>query len=1239
MKLVNEILKYPFIISFILIFVTESLILIYIIFNYKSGYSIIIEPTKNISIKKANITLVKFNNIITNGLYKYLADLKMIGKHMSNFVLDEGEESGESINKNTIFYKNYENSVNREIIFADFEILSSVDYIKKFINYSDLYTFRFLDIYAQEFSHSDDPNTIIASLLSEHQELNAMSYYKYNGSIKDLSRLSRISVNYLISILKTIFIKRYLTKRNQTEYLHISLILKDEIFLYPPATFNNTYLIDIPSILRDCDCDYGSGITEKEFPKCIYNYINKEKFQMNRYNLPYDKPFILHTFLQFNFVIINICLTIPFIKRPDFKTHTYLPHVCIELNFTNLMESPNFENKEKIKIGIFTKFSFLNDLYPIFFSNKETYELIKEIYTDEKFGKYKINSEIPTQSFFYLFHFLYLDIFANESCYTQNVSIDNIMEEYKSINLEFLNKIQNLNSTSNPSSLEYFEIEKTGCQRNLFDENVTIDKDKYLIVISPIKFKYGLLDEIFLEIPDTIINDTVLYSFAIISTNPNRTESMFNNIVIIKIIRLMSFFFLSSFILLLLVFIFLRIFTEYKLEPINTLISLSENIEEFCKNDKLKIDDFNIVNENIEQNSKEALVLKNIYQNMFKTLLLKKIIEEKQIIDLDQKNTDEKNNIFIQNLYEITQSMNNAETKNICKWIISHYHYINGLYKYAEEELKSLISDIIAKEANLYNKNDIFDSQIKDKIGRYNKMAFLNEYSPLKINETLLPIIKIKILKQKVKYLYGLTKYNQGVLLNNNNNLTNNPKGKNQNKNNNINNNNINNNNNKNVIKNNFEKFYEAIECFNECKDISKLLGMNPIKQIYSHIMIAQCYIRMKIYKEAMMNLNEALTLFLELRKTFKDDENILFCPRIMLYIESLIFQTIMFNIVQAARILNKDNACGWLILKIFETSPFIFPNIHGECSNLIQSCLKISDKSNRYKDKFKKIFSKISARISMRKTKNKNTNSDSNSRSYNESNAGSSNLSSSFKGYISNLRTSSKSVDFTIRGISSYVTHKKQNYFKNKNIILCVSEKIIPKLNGMEIKDVLMKYFKKCFRNNEDDRFGFIQFSNNGKKTITIKPQRLNDFLQKLESHKNAFQYTESINYKKDTYFTEFYNLFDSIIKQQTAKCDYIIIMFINAEDIRFTSIKECVDIVNALNDNNYTVVLLSNDREINNEKILNINSLIYGLYDGYFIQINNYQRIKQILINFATRNKTDIFVNYDYECLENIL
>jgi hypothetical protein len=349
-----------------------------------------------------------------------------------------------------------------------------------------------------------------------------------------------------------------------------------------------------------------------------------------------------------------------------------------------------------------------------------------------------------------------------------------------------------------------------------------------------------------------------------------------------------------------------------------------------------------------------------------------------------------------------------------------------------------------------------------------------------------------------------------------------------------------------------------------------------------------------------------------------------------------------MFNIVQTVKIASKENACGWLILKIFETSPFIFPNIHLECSNIIQNCLKYPDKNNRYKDKYKKIFSKISARLMVRKTKNKKIydTSTNDVRTNNNSSVTGSNFSSSLKGYSNQLRNSSRSIDFTtLKGLGSFVTHKKENYCRNKVVIFCLSEKIIPKLNGMEIKDVLIKFYQKCFINNENDKFGFIQFSNNGKKTISIQPQRLDFFLQKLEINKNAFQSHESINYKKETYFTELYNLFDSLIKQITAKCDYIIIMFINAEDIRFNSIKECVDIVNSLNENNVSVILLSNDKEISKEKILSINSFIYGLYDGHFIQINNYQRIKQILISIATKAKNDKFVNYDYECLENIL
>ena len=240
----------------------------------------------------------------------------------------------------------------------------------------------------------------------------------------------------------------------------------------------------------------------------------------------------------------------------------------------------------------------------------------------------------------------------------------------------------------------------------------------------------------------------------------------------------------------------------------------------------------------------------------------------------------------------------------------------------------------------------------------------------------------------------------------------------------------------------------------------------------------------MKIYKEAMINLNEALILYLELQKIFKDEETVLFSPRVMLFIETIIFQTIMYNIVQAVRISSKENACGWLILKIFETSPFIFPTIHLECSNIIQSCLKYPDKNNRHKDKYKKVFNKISGRLIVRRNNSRKA-ANINDKYNNNSSMAGSNPSSSIKGYASNLRSSSRSIDFTtLKGLGSYVTHKKENYYKNKTIILCVSEKIVPRLNGMEIKDVLIKFFQKCFINNETDKFGFIQFSNNGKKT-----------------------------------------------------------------------------------------------------------------------------------------------------------
>ena len=204
-------------------------------------------------------------------------------------------------------------------------------------------------------------------------------------------------------------------------------MLKDEFFIYPPDSVNNTFLYLFPNY-ANTSCNYGSNNVDKEFPKCIYDYIKLESNELISFIFPLNKLFFLQTYIRFNFIVINLCMTIPFVKYPDFashtylphypdfKSHTFLPHICIELNFTKLLEFANVPIKEKYKIGVFARYSTSRyGLLPIFYSNTKIYSLVIKVYSDSKFGHFSINENNQNQSFFSMFHFLYLDIFANES--------------------------------------------------------------------------------------------------------------------------------------------------------------------------------------------------------------------------------------------------------------------------------------------------------------------------------------------------------------------------------------------------------------------------------------------------------------------------------------------------------------------------------------------------------------------------------------------------------------------------------------------------------------------------------------------------------------------------------------------------------------------------------------------------------------------------------------------------------
>ena len=93
---------------------------------------------------------------------------------------------------------------------------------------------------------------------------------------------------------------------------------------------------------------------------------------------------------------------------------------------------------------------------------------------------------------------------------------------------------------------------------------------------------------------------------------------------------------------------------------------------------------------------------------------------------------------------------------------------------------------------------------------------------------------------------------------------------------------------------------------------------------------------------------------------------------------------------------------------------------------------------------------------------------------------------------------------------------------------------------------------------------------------------------------------------------------------------------MFIDTGDIRFNDKEDCKKIVYELNKNNFSLYLISYEEKIDPEKIKNIKSFISGLFDAHFFQIKNYQQIKQIFMNIASKQVHGDIYGYNFENIE---
>ena len=115
--------------------------------------------------------------------------------------------------------------------------------------------------------------------------------------------------------------------------------------------------------------------------------------------------------------------------------------------------------------------------------------------------------------------------------------------------------------------------------------------------------------------------------------------------------------------------------------------------------------------------------------------------------------------------------------------------------------------------------------------------------------------------------------------------------------------------------------------------------------------------------------------------------------------------------------------------------------------------------------------------------------------------------------------------------------------------------------------------------------------------------------------------------------------NIFEPLLNnyQQSEQRDNIIFLFIDSKNIKFSSVKDCVNIVDELNENNASVFLFCFNEKISENKIADIQSFLGGLIEGYFFNFQNYQQFREIFVNLSTKKHQTNHFRYSYEFYDN--
>ena len=1153
--------------------------------------------------------------------------------------------------------------------------------------------FFFVNIFLYKSPLNKDINMIKNLIVDNEKEFtDSLSYLiikKYSGFKVDLLQL-RQHLSFIDKENGNILIddsssnEFFKSIKDNCNFVYEILFENESLFID-----NLTNLSDMNSLLDNNDLNkiYSNNTINNKDKKviCYALLFLKSKLIQNLLNQKFDLE-IINTQIYYNYtkyiypsVGINdemkndeMDIKDSFnIFPPIFKKNNIYQLICtsMEINnntikICNTINLMKIFNKSYINSTNFI-FNILDEEFNLIYNSNDIINIIFNNYSNNSniFDEtnYKINNNSNNLT---LFHSLYYDIFRN---YDINENeIKNLENEYN-ITFNAIKESLNMSNYEIITKKKYYLEYKFNNKGQKIKQKLS--QSNFYFILTPLNINYDNFDEkknIFVN------NNNDNYTFYFLSVIKEKNPRFSNNIYkiyVFKSLRLLFFFIAILILMFVIFFIIIQFIMIFLLNPIkfyqNNIEKLLDIKNDNNNNSKMDFENFKkfINNKQFNQNKN---FLNKILSNQYTNLEMKEL---ENVISFLQKILlirDPK--IPFQQKTEFYQSISNEIPQNLkfelykCQIIIAELYIKDKKYLNAKNELENLQKKIENELNEIKNKSDYNELKNRNLFNNFN--SYLNEYvfynNDNYKNNSENNIINLKFIEESLHYLLGLSNYylfheikKRNKKINNKKRFT-------------FRTSFYNNNNNSEINKMDFY-LENAIIHLKKSYKINSHLEINLIKNIYIKILLAKCYNSFSIRKNEETNkqLKKSILVlnqFNDLIKKLKNNNKIIVDSRIMLIINGIYFELILFYIGKFSIKLRKNKIAYYCFYKLLFISNFKNQKIHFKALKWLEKLnKKINDIENiQFKENF---ISKNNMNI-LKEKLNKYLNEIENKQEKKDeknlinqiiNNFQKNNSEIKIKNYlktINNLLNKHyySKINLILNSILSFSEIKKNilliSKMKNridlkqsslkKCIIIIISESFSYNFNALKsfnlfLLDCLNKYLI-C-----DDKIGFIFYDQNGcNKILYLKEKKYN--IEKLIEILNNISQNENFNnfYKKNSFYLT--NSFDNAIDifldcDNFNEFDKYIFTFGKIKDIRFKYKEKAKEIINKINYLNISFYYFAFNSYKEIDDLNHYYKFFYNFIEGILILVENFKLIKSVFANFTFRGNQKNLLNINID------